>query len=176
MALLRLLSILLLWLSLSLLRLALNLLRRHLLLLHHLLLLLRLFPFLLALFALFFVLLSLLPQFLGPGSYKFLNLLFLNLLLILLSKLGGLQLFCLGLPLNNLVSNNADSLLILNTCGDVVLEFSGVALTIEVGIEEDTEISKMMGCLLLLLLLEGQLVLDLEGADEELHDEVGILH
>ena len=146
-ALLRLLSILLLWLSLALLRLALHLLRRRLLLLHHLLLLLGLFPLILALFALLLVLLSLLPQLLCPGSYKLLNLLFLNLLLILLSKLGSLQLFRLGLPLNDLTSDNGDSLLVLNTCGDVVLEFSGVALTIEVGIEEHSEVSKMMGML-----------------------------
>lgn len=175
-ALLRLLALLLLGLSLALLRLALRLLGRRLLLLHHLLLLLGLLPLILALFALLLVLLRLLPQLLGPGSYKLLNLLFLNLLLILLSKLGSLQLFRLGLPLNDLVSDNADGLLILNTCGDVVPQFGGVALAIEVGVEEHPEISKMMVCLLLLLLLEGELVLDLERADEELHDEVGILH
>lgn len=144
---LRLLALLLLWLSLAFLRLALYLLRRCLLLLHHFLLLLGLLPFFLALFALLLILLRLLPQFLGPGSNKLLNLLFLDLLLILLSKLCGLQLFRLGLPLNDLISDDADSFLILNTCGDVVLEFCGVALAIEVGVEEHAEISKMMDML-----------------------------
>lgn len=146
-ALLRLLALLLLWLSLALLRLALHLLGRRLLLLHHLLLLLGLLPLILALFALLLVLLRLLPQLLGPGSNKLLNFLFLNLLLILLSELCGLQLFRFGLPLNDLISDNADSLLILNTCGDVVLKFCGVALSIEVSVEEHSEISKMMGML-----------------------------
>jgi hypothetical protein len=102
-------------------------------LLHLLSLILALLPFLL-------ILLSLLAELLSPAGNKLFNFLLLDLLLILLGGLGGLELLGLSLPLDHLVSNDVDGLRVVNPRGYVVLEFCGVALPVEVGVEEHSEI------------------------------------
>lgn len=107
-----------------------------------LVLLFRLFSALFSLLTFFLVLLCLLPQFLSPGCNKLINFLFLDLLLILLSSFSCLEFLRLSLPFDDLIGNNVDGIRVVNACWDVVLELSGVALPIEVRIEEYSEISE----------------------------------
>lgn len=86
------------------------------------------------------ILLSLLAELLSPAGNELFNFLFLDLLLILLGRLRSLQLLRLALPLHHLFSDDVDGLRVVDTGSDVVLEFGRVALPVEVGIEEDSEI------------------------------------
>lgn len=89
-----------------------------------------LFSFLLSLLSLFFFLLSLFSKFLCPASNKFLNFLFLKLFLIFLSRLCSLEFFCFSLPLNNLISYNIDSFLVINSSSNIFFELCGISLPI----------------------------------------------
>lgn len=88
----------------------------------------------------FLILLSLLTELLRPTSNKLFNFLLLDLLLILLSRLSSLELLRLGLPFDHLVSNDVDGVWVVNTGSDVIFEFGRIALSVEVGVEEHSEI------------------------------------
>jgi len=49
-------------------------------------------------------------------------------------------------------------------------------LTIEIGIKKNSKISISWRCLLLFVFLKYKLVLDFKGFDEELNDEVRVVH
>jgi hypothetical protein len=104
-------------------------------------LLLRLLSPILALLALLLLQLRLLPQLLSPAGHKLLNLLFLKLLLILLRRLGRLQLLRLRLPLNHLLRDDVYRLRVVNPRRDVVLQLRRITLPIQVGVEKHSEIS-----------------------------------
>lgn len=86
------------------------------------------------------ILLSLLAEFLSPAGNKLFNFLLLDLLLILLGRLSGLELLRLALPLDHLVGDDVDGFRVVDSGRDVVFEFGGIALAVEVGVEEDSEI------------------------------------
>lgn len=86
------------------------------------------------------ILLSLLAEFLSSAGNKLFNFLLLDLLLILLGRLSSLQLLGLALPFHHLIGDDADGLWVVNSGRDVILEFSGIALAIKVGVEEHSEI------------------------------------
>ena len=105
----------------------------------------------------------------------FFQLSFLSKLLFLCGFLSYLHLSSFGLPFNNLISNDINSMLIFNTSSNVVFKLFGVALSVEICIKEHSEVPILLTDLLLFILLKGKFVLDGESTYEELHYEVWIL-
>lgn len=79
--------------------------------------------------------------FLGLGVDIVVHLLVLCLLFLKFGLVDGLHFGSLSLPLNNFLCNDVDGPGVIHASRDVISELFGIALTIEVGIEEDLEVA-----------------------------------
>ena len=88
----------------------------------------------------FFGLLGLLGL-LGLGVDIVVHLLVLCLLFLEFGLVDSLHFGSLGLPLDNFLCDDVDGSGVIHAGGDVVPELFGIALSIEVGVEEDLEVA-----------------------------------
>jgi hypothetical protein len=85
---------------------------------------------------------GLLFEFFSAGSHKLVYFLFLLFPLIFHEQFGLLQFGSLSLPLHYLIGNDINDIRIFDTGGDVILEFVRVALSLEIGVEQNFEVSE----------------------------------